>query len=223
MNDLIEIIMDDARKIVEVLPFTDLRKKKILITGASGIIGINLLACLKELSTTCSSAFSVAAVIQNEPLPYMKNLCDYSLCSILQGDLSDVSFCETLPPANLLHAAGYGNRATIQNPVKTLQLNTSTTLLLFEKLLPGGKFLFISSSELFADIHIHRLLNNKSERQTQHSTSLLYRRKAMRRGDCECIQRTRSECKISPTCIGVWSRYEAKRYACIEFVYSKSA
>ena len=49
MNDLIEIIMDDARKIVEVIPFTDLRKKKILITGASGIIGINLLSMLKGI------------------------------------------------------------------------------------------------------------------------------------------------------------------------------
>jgi nucleoside-diphosphate-sugar epimerase len=154
MNDLIEIIMDDARKIVQVLPFADLRKKKILITGASGIIGINLLACLKELSTTCSSEFSVVAVIQSEPLPYMKNLCDYSQCSILQGDLSDVSFCETLPPADLIiHAAGYGQPGRfMQNPVKTLKLNTSTTLLLFEKLLPGGKFLFISTSELYSGL-----------------------------------------------------------------------
>lgn len=152
MNKLAEILTDDARKIIQKINFTNIRKKRILITGASGIIGVNLLACLKELSILDSFEFSVTAVLQSEPLPYLRILCDYSLCSILRGDLSDISFCNTLPQADIIiHAAGYGQPGRfMQDPIKTLRLNTLSTYMLFEKLLPDGKFLFISTSELYS-------------------------------------------------------------------------
>ena len=154
MNNLAEIITGDARKIVRKVSFTDINKKRILITGASGIIGVNLLACLKELSTSSSSEFSVTAVFQSEPFSYLKDLCDYPTCSILLGDLSDISFCQSLPQADfIIHAAGYGQPGRfMQNPIKTLRLNTLSTYMLFEKLLPDGKFLFISTSELYSGI-----------------------------------------------------------------------
>ena len=137
MNDLVEIIAEDARRILQKINFSELRQKKILITGASGIIGVNLLACLKELVITKGYDFSVVAVMQSEPFPYLQEICNYPKCLIVRGDITDIQFCRTLPEANyIIHAAGYGQPGRfMQNPVKTLQLNTSSTLLLFEKLL----------------------------------------------------------------------------------------
>ncbi len=154
MNDLVEIIAEDARRILQKINFSELRQKKILITGASGIIGVNLLACLKELVITKGYDFSVVAVMQSEPFPYLQEICNYPKCLIVRGDITDIQFCRTLPEANyIIHAAGYGQPGRfMQNPVKTLQLNTSSTLLLFEKLLPGGKFLFLSTSELYSGL-----------------------------------------------------------------------
>jgi UDP-glucuronate decarboxylase len=154
MNDLIEIISEDARKILQKIDFSELRTKKILITGASGIIGVNLLACLKELTITEAYDFSVSAVMQSAPYPYLKEFCNYPNCSIFLGDITDVEFCRTLPDADyIIHAAGYGQPGRfMQSPIKTLQLNTSSTFLLFQKLLPSGKFLFISTSELYSGL-----------------------------------------------------------------------
>ncbi len=154
MNDLVEIIAEDARRILKKIDFSELRQKKILITGASGIIGVNLLACLKELIVTMGYDFSVVAVMQSEPFPYLQEICNNSKCIIIRGDITDIQFCRTLQEADyIIHAAGYGQPGRfMQNPVKTLQLNTLSTLLLFEKLLPGGKFLFLSTSELYSGL-----------------------------------------------------------------------
>ncbi len=154
MNDLVEIIAEDARRILKKIDFSELRQKKILITGASGIIGVNLLACLKELIVTMGYDFSVVAVMQSEPFPYLQEICNNSKCLIIRGDITDIQFCRTLQEADyIIHAAGYGQPGRfMQNPVKTLQLNTLSTLLLFEKLLPGGKFLFLSTSELYSGL-----------------------------------------------------------------------
>ena len=154
MNDLIEIIAEDAQRILQKIDFRELHKKKILITGASGIIGVNILACLRELTATQACDVSVTAVMQSAPLPYLQEFCNFSNCSIVRGDITDVQFCRRFSEADyIIHAAGYGQPGRfMQNPVKTLQLNTSSTLLLFEKLLPGGKFLFISTSELYSGL-----------------------------------------------------------------------
>jgi len=154
MNDLIEIIAGDARRTLQCIDFSELRKKKILITGASGIIGVNLLACLRQLTITRAYDFCVAAVMQSAPYPYLQEFCDYPNCFIFRGDITDIEFCRTLPEADyIIHAAGYGQPGRfMQSPVKTLQLNTASTFQLFEKLLPGGKFLFLSTSELYSGL-----------------------------------------------------------------------
>jgi UDP-glucuronate decarboxylase len=150
MNDLTKIIVGDAQRSIQNTDFGELHKKRILITGASGIIGVNLLACLRELTVD----LSVTVVMQSPPFPYLQELCSYPNCTIVRGDITDIQFCQTLPKADyIIHAAGYGQPGRfMQNPIKTLQLNTVSTLLLFEKLLPGGKFLFTSTSELYSGL-----------------------------------------------------------------------
>ena len=72
----------------------------------------------------------------------------------MAGDLTNVDFCKSLPEADyIIHAAGYGQPGKfMENPVKTLKLNTAATFSLMEKLKPGGKFLFISTSEVYSGL-----------------------------------------------------------------------
>jgi len=57
-----------------------------------------------------------------------------------------------LPSAdNVIHAAGYGQPGKfLENPVKTIRLNTAVTADLMEKLPQSGRFLFLSTSEVYS-------------------------------------------------------------------------
>ena len=46
------IIEIETKEIVNKIKFDDLKNSKILITGASGLIGIYLISCLKHLIKT---------------------------------------------------------------------------------------------------------------------------------------------------------------------------
>ena len=50
----------------------------------------------------------------------------------------------------IIHAAGYSQPAKfLDDKVKTIKLNTLSTIELLKKLNPQGKFLFVSTSELY--------------------------------------------------------------------------
>jgi nucleoside-diphosphate-sugar epimerase len=152
MHTLFNIISDDCKKILGNVNLDELKSKTILITGASGLIGNYFLGCLWNLLNKKPSDTKVFAVLHSEPLPYFKEFLEYEGAEILTGDLSDDGFLKSLPNADhIIHAAGYGQPGRfMEEPIKTLKLNTSATFSLFEKLNPGGKFLFISTSEVYS-------------------------------------------------------------------------
>lgn len=149
MTRLAQIILDDAKKSITRVPLSELKNKTILITGASGIIGSYFLAGLQNLPD-----IKVFAVCQSEPEKYWKEITNTFNCKILRGDLTFDTFTNELPEADIIiHAAGYGQPGKFMtDPLKTIKLNTSLTLKLLEKLKSGGKFLFISSSEVYSGL-----------------------------------------------------------------------
>lgn len=169
MNPLSEIIIDDIKKIINKISFVSLNNKSILITGASGLIGTYLLACLYHLSIFKKNKFKVNLIIHSDIpefiIPFIKGLD----CSVYQGDITSRDFCKTLPMNDfIIHAAGYGQPGKfMENTIKTIQINTSATLDLFEHLNKNGSFLFLSSSEVYSG-----LLNPPfSESQMGNTTS----------------------------------------------------
>ncbi len=154
MNRLAEIIAADAEQICKKVDLTEISEKVVIVTGASGLVGGYFLACLKHLSHSMHMKFRAAAVMQSEPHPYLIEFLDYNGAEVLRGDLTDYDFCRSLPQADyIIHAAGYGQPGRfMENPVKTIQLNTSATCALFEKLREKGKFLFISTSEVYSGL-----------------------------------------------------------------------
>jgi nucleoside-diphosphate-sugar epimerase len=93
-------------------------------------------------------------VIHDELSDFMDPLISFNGIEIIRGDLADEHFCENLPKADIvIHSAGYAQPTVfMKDPLKTLRLNTVTTFKLFEKLNIGGKFLFISSSEIYTGV-----------------------------------------------------------------------
>jgi len=170
MNKLMDIIQEDAAKICEQIDFSSLYGQSILITGASGLLGVSMVACLKHLLENDSAPMKVYAVTQSNLLPYQSHFFTHPNITLFQGNLTDFQFCKSLPVAdNIIHAAGYAQPARfMENPIETMRLNTSTTFSLFEKLLPQGKFLFISTAEVYSGLT--SLLHRESEIGTTTTT-----------------------------------------------------
>jgi UDP-glucuronate decarboxylase len=149
-NRLIEILKQDAVKVALCHDYRYLNEKTILITGATGLIGINILSSLIEISKEVKG-LKVISVIHSNPSDFFISLTKRSGFSFYAGDLSNEEFLKTLPNADIIiHAAGFGqpNKFT-SNPIVSLKINTFSTFKLFEKLNVNGRFLFISSSDIY--------------------------------------------------------------------------
>ena len=146
------MIKEDCLNIVNLISFEELNNKSILITGASGLIGIYMLSCLKEASKKIN--IKIYAWIKNDIDPIHEEI--FNNCEIIQHDITDQSFYNTLPNFDyIIHSAGYGQPTKFtQDKVKTIMLNTISTNSLINKLNCNGKFLFISTSEVYNGLNI---------------------------------------------------------------------
>lgn len=147
------IIYKDAKHIADVCDLEELTGKQILITGASGLFGVYMLYTLKEMIMRGSGPAQVHAVIHRDlPLALQEMETD-SCISFIRGDLADIDFCRSLPYADyVIHASGYGQPGKfLEEPVSAIRQNTIATYILMDKLMPSGKFLYISSGAVYAE------------------------------------------------------------------------
>jgi UDP-glucuronate decarboxylase len=126
----------------------NLQNGKILVTGASGLIGSNLVK--KILSQRTSNASKVSVVTKSGVLPDVG--IDKSRIEILQGNLLDSQFINNLDKYDVIfHGAGYGQPARfLEDTFGTLALNSEVTANLLRKVSPKGRFIFFSSSEIYS-------------------------------------------------------------------------
>ena len=149
-----DLIQRDAREVVAALPGEKIAGRTVLLTGATGIVGTYFLATLRELADGPHAPERVFAVARREVPAHLRAMFTHPRFTLLTGELHDAAFCRTLPTAGLIvHAGGYGQPGKfMENPLATLRLNTAATCDLLDRLTPGGRFLFISTSELYSGL-----------------------------------------------------------------------
>jgi nucleoside-diphosphate-sugar epimerase len=128
------------------LDFSKLKNKTILITGASGLVGIHLLSSLKSIQKIYNIKIYTWNKNTNELFNYLFEDCERIIC-----DITDLNVYESLPKFDyIIHSSGYGQPGKfLSDKIKTIEINTVSTIKLFEKLKDDGTFLFISSSEVY--------------------------------------------------------------------------
>jgi len=131
-----KLIKEDIYCILESVDLSPLIGKRVLITGASGLIGTYLVGCLKALPDVEIHTISNTTTVDGT----------YHLCT----DLTQMP-CQIQRPLDyIIHAAGYGQpNKFLVDPNKTLLLNSVVPMNLLYFLKRNGHFLFISSSEIY--------------------------------------------------------------------------
>ncbi|MDR3411267.1 MAG: NAD-dependent epimerase/dehydratase family protein, partial [Formivibrio sp.] len=94
------------------------------------------------------------ATVHRHVSPWLAVMGSQGRVTFCEGDLSQTEFVSALPAADvIIHAATYGQpRVFATAPDTTLRLNTFSTFLLLDRLRSGGKFLFLSSSEVYGGL-----------------------------------------------------------------------
>jgi UDP-glucuronate decarboxylase len=158
---MLDIITDDCQKIANKINSTKLANKKILITGATGLIGLHL---VKSIISTKQNN-KLVCLFNSEIDPKIRPLFDDNNVSCVAYDLTELNWKylnEFVAEFDIIiHAAGYGqpNRFTA-NKIKTISLNTEITRRLFNHLKPGGTFLFCSTSEIYSGLEKNNISEN---------------------------------------------------------------
>lgn len=147
-----KIISEDIESIWSEIDLSPLAGKTVLITGASGLIGTYMIYSLLHWNDGSQDKIHISIVIHRELPDHLKELEQNSAVTIYRGDLSDYRFFESLPTFDcIIHAAGYGQPGLfMENQIKTIRLNTMATDLLLAHLAPAGRFLFVSTSEVYS-------------------------------------------------------------------------
>ena len=142
------IIESDVNNILQVVNLEKLRNKSILVTGSSGLLGIYIASCLKQVQQQYN--IDVHFWTKSNVDPYLRTFFDFN-CNIINQDITESKHFNDLPMFDfIIHASGYGQPDRfLENQIKTIQINTTATISLFERLKKTGTFLFLSSSEVY--------------------------------------------------------------------------
>lgn len=145
------IIEEDVSRIIRTTDLSYFLNKKVLITGASGLMGryfTQTLLTLQSLGVGPSSMF----------LSSKSGHFNFDLdpsAEVIAGDLNDSNVLNIIPKVDvIIHAAGYAQPDRfLENEFSTININTYVTFNLINKVKAGGKFLFISSSEVYSGLN----------------------------------------------------------------------
>jgi nucleoside-diphosphate-sugar epimerase len=157
---MLDLIINDSDRIIQKVDMRSLNNKRVLITGATGLIGLHLLSVLKTLKVKYNYNIDIYCWVFSDIEKHLMPM--FEGCAIIKADLTDVTaidnlqkmFVETLSGVDyIFHAAGYGQpQKFTSNKIKTIELNTVATTNLFKLLNLDGRFLFCSTSEIYSGI-----------------------------------------------------------------------
>jgi len=141
-----DFLKKDIDRIIEKIDFSDLQDKKVLITGASGLVGFYLTQCVKRLQNELN--ISIYLSYKNSIPEYLKEYYNFPYTEIKE-DITTIELKSRYFDV-IIHSSGYAQPMKFLNDsLTTIKINTNATINLLDALTPNGKFLFVSTSEVY--------------------------------------------------------------------------
>jgi len=139
------IISEDADRIAAQVDLSPLAGKTVLVAGATGLLGTYLMAALAKSDATrvVGLARSIDKTKDTKRVSYFPTSLTCCLPSALKGKRFDY----------VIHAAGSADPSRfLDKPVDTIAVNTAGTIALFGSLAPRGRYMYLSSSEVYSGL-----------------------------------------------------------------------
>ena len=150
----IDLLQQDAKRSVPRALIADLAGKKILVTGASGLIGTHFIASLLDARRTLGGALEIHATVREGVPEHLALLSPGNEVTFHAGDVCDTRFLDGLPTFDIvIHSATYGQPSVFTMQWQpTIKLNTIALFSLFERVADRGRLLFLSTSEVYSGL-----------------------------------------------------------------------
>ncbi len=148
------LLIEDAKIAWGDLSLDLIRGRRVLVTGASGLLGSHFLATFLHLQQQLDGDLKIEAVVRTAVPEWFAEEHADGRIHFHQSDLGRPAAVDALPAADIvIHAATYSQPALFtRDPVATITLNTTVTLSLLDRIKQGGRFLFLSSSEIYSGL-----------------------------------------------------------------------
>lgn len=162
------IFHEDMQNIAQAsyIPWEKLQHKTILITGATGLIGFNLVSALAYVALYKSIALKIIALVRDEAQAknrFHEILAAEAPLRFLIGDLNHIPPVEEKIDYIIHGGSPTASRYFAEHPVETIMtnLNSATHLLELARRNQAEGFLFLSSMEVYGGIHCREKIDEK--------------------------------------------------------------
>ena len=151
-NNLIRILDDLSIKKLSSSEINFLKKKRILITGVSGVIGINLLFFFNKLSNNKKLSIHIDGTYNTSLFKFVKDhFKKNEKVNFIKIDLSKKKLIERKKYDLIFHCAGYGQPSKfLKHKDSTYKLNSNAIMNLKKNLKKNSKFVYMSTSEIYS-------------------------------------------------------------------------
>jgi UDP-glucuronate decarboxylase len=162
------IFREDMQNIARAsyIPWGKLQHKTVLITGATGLIGFNLVSALAYVALYKDIALKIIALVRDEEQAkkwFHEILTAGASLSFLVGDLNHIPPIEEKIDYIIHGGSPTASRYFAEHPVETIMtnLNGATNLLELARKNQSEGFLFLSSMEVYGGIHCREKVDEK--------------------------------------------------------------
>ena len=128
------------------------KNKKILITGASGVIGINLLFFFNKLNIEKKTKVKIDATYNTSIFDFVKNhFKKDKKIKFIKIDLTNNKISKKAKYDLIFHCAGYGQPAKfLKFKSSVYKLNSNVIVDLKDNIKKKGKFIYLSTTEIYS-------------------------------------------------------------------------